>query len=98
MPDYTQKMSTATVEECLRLSADVPELATELRKALPALADDVMRIRSVLETAKFVVVNARSICNSREEFRKFCRVVGVLIGGPVAQNAEGETIIEVYDR
>jgi Taurine catabolism dioxygenase TauD, TfdA family len=98
MCSLAQCLSNEAAADFLRLSAAAPESGADIRKVAPTFADAVVSLRDIVEDKKFVVINALPICNTKEEFRKFCLAVGMILGELAVQNAEGAKIVEVYDR
>jgi hypothetical protein len=77
---------------------DAPKLAVPTYELAPSLANAVTSIRSIIETDKFLTVDARATCSTKEQFRALCIRLGTLLGELAVQNAEGAQVIDVYDR
>ena len=69
-----------------------PALVTRLPAEPPV---DLM---AAVERNKFVVVDARPVCDTKEAFRQWCLGAAAQLGDLVVQNADGATLVEVYDR
>jgi len=70
----------------------------EICTAAPIFSSAVMHWREVIQAKKFLAINALSVCKTKDQFKTLCVALGTLFGNLAVQNAEGATVIEVFDR